>query len=198
MVLVTEQGAAVARRFLRRARRAFDAGHCRRAALAFALAIALFAASGSANASRPQVSNDAGMLVLIDGCDGFVAAGGIAPTVTTAAPASWTHNFVADWTTRSQWRFQNDDTGRKTVEEISLDATGRDAAGHSFAISGSLEWHLFANPELWAEDGMVRIRRNDGAVVTGSAVGATRPVFDPIFTVDRILEVSASSCKLSS
>jgi hypothetical protein len=164
--------------------------------LAFALALVLFAAVGSANAARPSVSTGTGMLVLIDGCDGFVAAGGVAPNVSDPSVPSWTHNFLADWTTRSQWRFRNDDTGQRTVQVISLDATGTDADGHSFTIKGWLEWHLLANPELWADDGVVQIRRDDGAVVTASAVGATRPVFDPIFKADRILEVTASSCRL--
>lgn len=159
-----------------------------------ALSVGVLAAS----ADPPVPSDGSGMLVLIDGCSGFVAPGGVAPNAAPPVPDSWTHNFDADWTQTSQWKFQSDPTGQKTLQAISLDASGTDAAGHTFTIKGKLVWHLLADPELWADSGTVQIRRDDGAKVVGSAVGDLEPIFDPIFTVDRALAVTASTCKLPS
>jgi hypothetical protein len=156
----------------------------------------LLSSVAAARADAPVPSSGTGMLVLIDGCPGFVAAGGLAPNADPPFPLSWTHNFGADWTETDQLRFANDTTGQRTETAISLQAVGVDAAGHSFAITGKLYWHLFAGPEVWADSGAVRIRRDDGAVASGSAVGDGFPVFDPIFTVDRALVVTSTSCKL--
>jgi hypothetical protein len=159
---------------------------------------ALFVGVLAARADAPVPSSGSGMLVLIDGCPGFVASGGVAPNATPPVPDSWTHNFVADWTQSAQWKFQSDPTGQKTLQAISLDASGTDAAGHTFTIKGKLVWHLLASPELWADSGTVQIRRDDGAKLVGTAVGDLEPIFDPIFTVDRALAVTATSCKLPS
>jgi hypothetical protein len=152
----------------------------------------------AARADPPTTSSGQGMLILIDGCPGFVAAGGVTPNAGPPPPVpdSWTHNFLASWTQTAKWRFQNDPTGQKTVQVISFGAQGTDAGGQRFSISGKLTWHLFASTEQWADGGTVRIKRNDGAEVDGSAVGALLPALTPIFTVDRALEVTASSCTL--
>jgi hypothetical protein len=158
--------------------------------------IAGLVAASAGHAAAPVSASGDGMLVLIDGCDGFVAAGGIPPNAPSPFPTSWTHNFLASWDQRLQQKFTNDGTFTKTETDITLNAQGTDDAGHSFAIRAKLTRSFFASPELWADDGIVRIRRDDGATLTGSAVGAFEHVFDPIFTNDTILEVTATSCSL--
>jgi hypothetical protein len=171
------------------------------AAGAAILAVAAFAApAGSAGAlsSGSTHSTGSGMLVLIDDCDGFVAQGGLPPVATPPFPYSWNHNFLATWDETATWKFLNDETGATTVQDITFHGKGADAGGKTFDVKGKLSLSLFASPDLWADRGTVRIRRSDGTVLTGTATGGTFLVFDPIFTVSRVLMVTATDCPVGS
>jgi hypothetical protein len=170
-------------------------------ACAAILAAASFAvpAGGAEAASADSTrSSGSGMLVLIDRCDGFVAPGGLAPGATPPFPYSWNHNFLATWEDTATWKFRNDETGATTFQDITFHGSGTDSDGQTFDVKGKLSLSLFASPDLWADGGTVRIRRADGAVLTGTALGGGFLIFDPIFSVDRVLMVTATDCPVGS
>jgi hypothetical protein len=159
--------------------------------------IAALVGVSTGRAALPTRTAGGDMLVLIDGCDGFVAPGGLVPNAVAPFPSSWTHNFLVTWADRSQVRFPDDPTGARTQTVIALNADGSDDGGHSFTIKGKLTLSFFADPLFWADGGTVKIRRDDGATVTGTAQGVFEHAFDPIFTTpDEIFEVTATTCNL--
>ena len=162
------------------------------------IALALVAsAPAAASWDKGTLVYDLDALVLLTGCDGLIAEGGVAPTASPGAvPYSYTHNFIASVHIEGRWR-SDPDIANSFILRARITGTGQDAAGREFQINGLLTMDSF-QADFFATDGNVSIQRDDGSFARGTAVGAwpivTAGEFDSFF--GETLSITASHCQL--
>jgi hypothetical protein len=167
------------------------------ALLALAVVAAAVPSAASADGRERQrfvLTGD--VLVLVSGCDGLIATGGVAPTGSGPFEYWRTHNFVASarikGTTRVDPNVANSLNARMRIK-----ASGTDASGQRFRIRGRLTEDM-DSPDFWASDGRVTVRREDGSFARGKAGGAFGIVHSGEFQnwFGMALSVVADRCRL--
>ena len=168
--------------------------------LSIVVAIGFAVVAGTALADRDvtRFSSDDQVVVLLSGCDGLIAPGGVPLT----APDPWppyTHNFIAS-IHREGWMKDGPDSSHNSwLTHSRLTGSGTDAAGHAFTIEGTLTYDSDLDPALekWATGGKVVVRRDDGAFARGDA-GGSAPIRNspPLGTSLASLGVAADQCHL--
>ena len=175
-----------------------------RTLLAGAAILAIVSGGAAATASgtaweRDRLSMDVEVLVLLSGCDGLIAEGGV-PSIPGGPPLSYafTHNFVAaahieGWTRRDP--SVPAEVGFTMHARIT--GTGTDAAGRTFTLSGNVSQDGF-EADFWADDGNVVVRRDDGAFARDAGVIGAHGIVNspPLLFFGRSLMLDARHCRL--
>jgi hypothetical protein len=161
-----------------------------------AVGFAVVAGTGSADWNVTRVSYDTQVVMLVGGCDGLIAEGGV-PVNDSSAAALYTHNFIASIHVEGLSKFDPDT--HRYLSHYRVTGGGSDAADHAFTVEGTLTYDSQSTPgDFWASDGKITVRRDDGAFARGQAQGADSPVVAPPLTesLSAIIIYTADQCHL--
>jgi hypothetical protein len=130
-------------------------------ALAVAIGVAVITGTALAGPDVTRFSSDRQVVVLVSGCDGLVAQGGVPLRYSDPWPA-YSHKFVASIHREGWEKFLEGRAPHQFLTHSGVTGSGSDAAAHEFTIEGTLTYDSDWDPtsELSATGGNVVVRRD--------------------------------------